>query len=66
MTCYFLCKSRLRQYNLVLHISNMYIYMSLQRSASHCGATEGDEFIDTVINMSAGGSNGGGNDDPVE
>jgi hypothetical protein len=40
--------------------------MSLQRSASHRGAAEGDEFINTVINTSAGGSNGGSDDDPVE
>jgi hypothetical protein len=36
--------------------------MSLQRSASHRGAAEGDEFINT----STGGSNGGSDDDPVE
>jgi hypothetical protein len=40
--------------------------MSLQRSASHHGTTEGDEFIDAVINTSVRGSNGGGDDDPVE
>jgi hypothetical protein len=44
----------------------MCIYMSLQRSASHRGIAEGDEFIDAVINTSAGGSNGGDDDDPVE
>jgi hypothetical protein len=44
----------------------MCIYMSLQRSASHRGTAEGDEFVDAVINMSVGGSNGGGDDDPVE
>jgi hypothetical protein len=40
--------------------------MSLQRSASHRGTVEGDEFIDAVINTSVGGSNGGGDDDLVE
>jgi hypothetical protein len=44
----------------------MCIYMSLQHSASHHGAAEGDEFIDAIINTSAGGSNVGGDDDPVE
>jgi hypothetical protein len=44
----------------------MCIYMSLQRSASHHSATEGEEFVDAVINTSAGGSNGGGDNDPVE
>jgi hypothetical protein len=44
----------------------MCIYMSLQRSASHRGTAEGDEFIDAVINTSVGVSNGGGDDDPVE
>jgi hypothetical protein len=56
----------LRKYNLVLHISNMCIYMSLQCSASHHDAMEGDEFIDAIINTRAGGSNGGGDNDPVE
>jgi hypothetical protein len=27
---------------------------------------ERDEFIDTIINTSVGGSNGSGDDDPVE
>jgi hypothetical protein len=40
--------------------------MSLQRSASHHGAVERDEFIDAIINTSVGGSNGSGDDDPVE
>jgi hypothetical protein len=40
--------------------------MSLQRSASHRSAAEGDEFIDAIINTSMGGSNGGGDNDPVE
>jgi hypothetical protein len=40
--------------------------MSLQRSTSHRGAVEGDEFVDAIINTSARGSNGGGDDDPVE
>jgi hypothetical protein len=40
--------------------------MSLQRSASHCGAAEGDKFVDTIINTSAGGFNDGGDDDLVE
>jgi hypothetical protein len=40
--------------------------MSLQRLASHRSATEGDEFVDAVINTSTGGSNGGGDDDLVE
>jgi hypothetical protein len=40
--------------------------MSLQRSTSHHGTTEGDEFIDTVIKTSEVGSNGSGDDDPVE
>jgi hypothetical protein len=40
--------------------------MSLQCSASHHGTSVGDEFIDAVINTSAGVSNGGGDDDPVE
>jgi hypothetical protein len=44
----------------------MCIYMSLQHSASHHGAAEGDKFVDAVINTSVGGSNGSGNDDPVE
>jgi hypothetical protein len=44
----------------------MCIDMSLQRSASNRSAVEGDEFVDTVINTSMGGSNGGGDDDPVE
>jgi hypothetical protein len=56
----------LRKYNLVLHISNMCIYMSLQCSASHHDAMEGDEFVDAIINTRAGGSNGGGDNDPVE
>jgi hypothetical protein len=40
--------------------------MYFQRSTSHRGDTEGDEFVDAVINTSAEGSNGGGDDDPVE
>jgi hypothetical protein len=44
----------------------MCIYMSLQRSASHRSTAEGDEFIDAIINMSARGSDGGGDDDPME
>jgi hypothetical protein len=40
--------------------------MSLQRSASHRGVVEGDEFVNAIINTSVGGSNGGGDDDPVE
>jgi hypothetical protein len=44
----------------------MCIYMSLQCLASHRGAAEGDEFVNAIINTSAGGSNGGGDDDPVE
>jgi hypothetical protein len=44
----------------------MCINMSLQRSASHRGAAEGDEFVDAVINTSTGGSNGSGDDDPME
>jgi hypothetical protein len=40
--------------------------MSLQRSASHHDAAEGDKFVDDVINTSARGSNGGDDDDPVE
>jgi hypothetical protein len=44
----------------------MCIYMSLQRSDSHRGTMEGDKFVDAIINTSAGGSNDGDDDDPVE
>jgi hypothetical protein len=44
----------------------MCIYMSLQRSTSHHGVEEGDEFVGAIINTSAGGSSGGDDDDPVD